>query len=669
MAAEDVLWGNGEIEPIVLPEYTISAARSSHDLHSFPLPARIIPGSRLAAAPSIDAALREDPAFSLFRRQGSTSAHPTAQGVSLRNIGPSGASRTLVVLDEVPLNDPFGGWINWSQLPALSLAGAEILHGGAGGLWGNAALGGVLALTSLPPEESSNSIRLQVDTANLRRLDGQQFLHHDTHHLRLNIQTETTDGFHPLAAENRGAVDTTLSRSHRLGQVAWRHPISVDTEATATLRFFDEKRTNGTPLQDNTTRLAHASLTIASRAESANRWKAGLWSQDQEFSSYFSAVAPDRSTEIPSNDQFAVPAQAAGFFAHREFGATGHSATLMGCEGRWVRGETREHFLFREGRFTRLRKAGGAQASLGIFLHHNHMLDTGAVLWAGLRADQWADFDGHLSESERTSGEVLRDDQHPHRTGTALSPTLGVSLPLSGVLRLRAAGYRAFRQPTLNELYRPFRVGTTTTLANPQLRTETLQGIDLGLEFHRPYLQLSAGWFHNRLEDAVGNLTLSREPSSTLRQRQNIPSIHITGGEVAAAWLPLPSLELRAALVLAHARIRSAPADPTLAGRRLAQAPNYSLSLSATWRASAATALSAQLRALGRQFEDEENRLVLDAARTLDMRLDQRLSEPASLFLELQNALDARVPTRRPTSELTSYDQPRTLRGGLSVDW
>ncbi len=67
------------------------------------------------AAFRTDDVLRQVPGFSLFRRTTSRTANPTAQGVSLRGLGASGASRALVLSDGFPLNDPFGGWVYWNR--------------------------------------------------------------------------------------------------------------------------------------------------------------------------------------------------------------------------------------------------------------------------------------------------------------------------------------------------------------------------------------------------------------------------------------------------------------------------------------------------------------------------------------------------------------------------
>ncbi|MEK0447406.1 MAG: hypothetical protein RLZZ399_2727, partial [Verrucomicrobiota bacterium] len=101
-----------------LPEFTVSA-----DLLS-PLRSGTLTLETLRASPqrSLDGTLRQIPGFSLFRRSDSLSAHPTAQGATLGNASPNGASRCTVLLDGVPLNDPFGGWIPWTRLPVATLS-------------------------------------------------------------------------------------------------------------------------------------------------------------------------------------------------------------------------------------------------------------------------------------------------------------------------------------------------------------------------------------------------------------------------------------------------------------------------------------------------------------------------------------------------------------------
>src|SRR5215212_5176250 len=101
----------------------------------------------LSGALTIDDVLRQVPGFSLFRRSGGLSANPTSQGVSLRGVGANGASRALVLLDGVPLNSPFGGWVYWNRLPRTSIENVFVQNGGISNLYGSAALGGVINIS------------------------------------------------------------------------------------------------------------------------------------------------------------------------------------------------------------------------------------------------------------------------------------------------------------------------------------------------------------------------------------------------------------------------------------------------------------------------------------------------------------------------------------------
>src|SRR5580698_10001003 len=106
---------------------------------------RIDPAT-LATSVRLDQALAAAPGVSLFRRTSSLGANPTTQGVSLRGIAGSGASRALVTLDGVPQNDPFGGWVIWTGLPTEGISGATLVRGAGSGPYGAGALTGVVAL-------------------------------------------------------------------------------------------------------------------------------------------------------------------------------------------------------------------------------------------------------------------------------------------------------------------------------------------------------------------------------------------------------------------------------------------------------------------------------------------------------------------------------------------
>src|SRR5438552_14617202 len=127
---------------------TVTATRTPERLADTPASVVILSRQTIAisASPAVDETLRQVPGFTLFRRSGSRTANPTAQGASLRGVGGSGASRAIVLGDGVPMNDPFGGWVEWGRVPRLALQRAEVLRGGASDLFGAGELAGVVQL-------------------------------------------------------------------------------------------------------------------------------------------------------------------------------------------------------------------------------------------------------------------------------------------------------------------------------------------------------------------------------------------------------------------------------------------------------------------------------------------------------------------------------------------
>ena len=134
----------------LLEQVTVTASRTEQRLGDIPASISVLHAEDIRMSPAVvaDDVLRQIPTFSLFRRTSSLSSHPTAQGVSLRGIGPSGVSRTLVLVDGAPFNDPFGGWVYWTRVPLESVDRIEVVDGSSSSLYGNYAMGGVINIVT-----------------------------------------------------------------------------------------------------------------------------------------------------------------------------------------------------------------------------------------------------------------------------------------------------------------------------------------------------------------------------------------------------------------------------------------------------------------------------------------------------------------------------------------
>ena len=694
---------------VTLPPLVVTATRAPQDLATLPLAAELVPAEALRRSPALtlDDTLRRVPAFSLFRRSGSLTANPTAQGVSLRGIGPSGASRALVLLDGIPVNDPFGGWVAWTKLPTRSLDRVEIVPGGGSSAWGPAALGGVVHLVSAPllapPPRTPGGHEdgaASRDDARARRArpstDGEVSVTAGDFRTRAGSVLATvrdqagenafrfdgavfaTDGVHLV--RDPGTIDVAADSRHERGTLAWAHRIDDTTTATATLRAWHEERGNGTPYQRNASDELFGSVTLAGSPAAApvSHWAFTLHGQKQDYRSTFSAVNAARDAETPAADQYSVPATALGASLQFTFGDESRPAdgadqaavTTLGIDTRRVDGETREYFFHSAAAsdFLRERRAGGAQTLAGLFVTHARPLAPDLTLTLGGRLDATRLADGFRRETIRATGAVLVDEEYPDRDELAFSPSLGLAWRARDTLTLRAAAYTAHRTPTLNELYRPFRVGSVTTLANPALEPETLLGGELGLAHTAP--SGLRGWeltvFQNELSDAVANVTLD----AATRQRRNLDATRVRGLELGAWWRPHPALRLDADYLLSYARVRDGgDGAAELDGKRLAQVPRHSLSAGAVWDATAALSLDLRARWYAEQFEDDLNTLTLAPATRLDLAAHYAFTPRLRLTLAVENLLDAEIETGRTTAEVVNVAPPRLARAELTWAW
>lgn len=655
-------------EAVELSAFAVGASRTARAPGEGLGAGRLLDRAALDGAAALDAGLRRDPAFGLFRRSDSLTANPTAQGVSLRGLGPSGSSRSLVLLDGVPLNDPFGGWVAWNAVPLLSLAGAEIRPGGGSAAWGSAALGGVIALVSESATgPTQGRARLAAGELGLRQAEFSGQRRHGSWLATADLRAIATDGHFALRPADRGAVDRPLDLRAQAGQVRLRRE-DLASSWELGLRHFVEERGNGTAGQGNASRASTATLGAGGRRGDVD-WRLVAYGQSQTFSSRFTSVAPDRASETPANDQFDVPATAWGGSLTVATDSGPHRL-VAGADVRGVRGETREDFLFSAGALTRRRHAGGTQRTLGAFVGAESPLTPSLRLLLQARADAWSLTDGHRREVVRGDGTVVRDETIPARDGRIANGTAEIRWQAADdgpVVRL--AAYSAHRLPTLNELHRPFRIGNVTTEANPLLRPETLRGAEAGVAWDRGPWRWSATAFRSDLRDAVGNVTLASGPAGVSRQRLNLERVRVDGWEGAVQRDWGRTLRVAVAALASHGRVGRASAQPALEDLRLAQAPRFTGTAAITWRWSETTVLTARGRWSSRQFEDDENRLPLAAAGTVDLGIERALSPRTTLRLELDNALDADVPVARAPGGPISYAAPRAARLALRHDW
>jgi outer membrane receptor protein involved in Fe transport len=609
----------------------------------------------VTAAPTVDDALRQVAGFSLFRRTGSRTANPTIQGVSLRGLGASGASRALVLMDGLPLNDPFGGWVYWGRVPRLGVERLEVLRGGSSHLYGSGALGGVAQILT-PPLGPGRSLGAEASAGGSGSVDGILTAHAASGVWggRVSVQALHTDGHLAVDESDRGPVDRPVASRHAAVDATAERRVGGDGRFFVRAMYYDEARDNGTPLQENDTWIA-----LAAAGFDRGPWSLRLWGSTQQLHQAFSAVAPDRASERLTRRQ-RVPAGAVGLSAQWSRAVGRRQHVVVGLEGRRVSGSTRETGYF-GGAATSELDAGGTQVSAAGFVEERFQMHPRWLLTATGRVDLWSQQEGYSILTPRAPAVTASDSVFPDRTEAALSPRVGLLFRASSVVSLTASAYGAFRGPTLNELYRGFRVGGTVTRPNSALGPERLWGGEIGALVAPGPLALRLTVFDAEVRDAVANVTLETTPSLVTRQRQNLGRARSTGLEAEGEARLGGRGVLTAGYTLLHARVTGFAADPSLEGRRLPHIPRHQAVVQARYESEWRVGL--QGRWIGDAWEDDRNSLVLESALLLDLFVARRIKGRLEVFAAAENLLDADVVVgRTPVRRLGA---PRLIRAGL----
>ena len=619
---------------------------------------RTIDRSMLLSAQSgrIEDALANVAGFQQFRRSDSRSANPSAQGVTLRALGGNATSRTAVLLDGVPMADPFFGFVPLSAIAPERLASARVTRGGGAGAFGGGAVAGMIDLASASASDLGLlSGEASVDNRGETTLSG-------------TFAPTLGQGFAEVSARwdrGRGFQTTPLAQRVSATVPAAYESWSASVRGVAPLAPDIELQARGLAFQDDRT-LRFAGAQAHSQGDDASLRVVGRGAWQFDVLGYvqarnFAAVTVSSTTFRKTLDEYRTPSIGVGGKIELRPPVDGGHVLRLGADVRVGTGQTAETgFSATTGAVTFRRKSGGRNTDAGLFLDDDWTL--GALkLTAGVRADRWSIARGFF-EQATPAGVVTTSNGFATRQGWETTLRGGAAWSPLPALTLRAAGYSGFRLPTLNELYRPFTVPPVTTQANAALVNERLQGFEAGFDIvPAPGMRLSATAFADRIAHAVANVTIA----TNLRQRLNVDAIRARGFEFDA-HIQHGRVRLDGSLALTDAKVVSSGIAAPLNGLRPAQTPRIAASGTLGWTPSPGFDLALTLRHTGAQFEDDLQTDVLPPATTLSAFATIPVGSVFALVLRGENLTDTAIVTRNVAGSI-DLGAPRTVWAGVRV--
>lgn len=589
-----------------------------------------------------------------FRRSDSRSANPSAQGLTLRALGGNASSRTLVLLDGVPIVDPFFGYVPFNALSADRLSEVRVTRGGGSGAFGAGALSGTIELVSagrseLPPV-SASAFYGSFDSVQLAATAAPDV---GKGYVAVSGRYDRSDGFYTTPDSQR--VAATARAAYRDWSTAIR--------AVAPIDELTELQTSVSVLRDNRTlRFQGADSSTSGEDASVRLIHRGDWAVDAvgyvQVRNFTNKVISATSFRL-SLDQRDTPALGVGGKIELRPPVGDRHMLRVGADFRRSSGELFEDsYNATTGALTLRRNAGGNQTTAGLFVEDEWKLGD-LILTGGGRVDRWSIDDGFLRE--RTAAGVLStNNSYANHDGTRATGRVGAHWQIAPIVAVRAAAYTGFRLPTLNELYRPFMVFPITTQANADLKMERLRGAEAGIDLTPlPGVALNVTAFTNRLEDAIANVTVA----TNTRRRMNVDAIVAKGIEASASVKQGP-FSLVASYAFNASRVHASGVAAGLDGFIPAQSPRQNVAATVAWAPTGGPSLSATVRHVGKQYEDDLQTDVLRAATTVDGVATLPLGHKLTLVGRVENMANVHVVTRNAGGSM-DYGTPRTFWIGV----
>jgi outer membrane cobalamin receptor len=639
---------------VLLSDVIVSASRSTQSPREVAATVNVMSREQIRTNPArtTDDVLREMPGIELPRTSSTVSG--PEEIVSIRG---ADEGRTLVMLDNVPLNDPWGEWIQWNRAPRFQLDRAEVLEGGGSSLYGNYAMGGVISLFSQPILRRGYSV---LASGGSRKAGDFSLFGSDVRGpLAGSISADygTGGGYSVLRASQRGSIDQPSSTTRRNVNARAEYSLGDVGSVFGSANYFDDDRSLGTPLTEPNER------HIASGVVGANFGSAlggaietRLFAQRQNYDSHSSVVNATRTAERPNVAQ-QIPSRDIGGSLQWSRSLGMLELLSFGGDYRHMVGELNEIVYDQTGGIAGARTSGGSQDVGGAFLQAVLVPITPLRIEASTRFDAWRSYRGSRIDDTSTPS---TSTTYPAKTNSAFAPRIGARYKILPSLTIRGSFYKAFRAPTLSEEFRTFFAGPNTFMGNPLLTPEYLTGYDVGVDWTPgPAIDVRATGFWNNYKDLDDFTFLSPGPTpgSAVLQRQNVGAARSRGAEGEIAFRLSDALNLSLSYNYDLARV---VATKAFVNRVPLQRGAARLSYDARHIAS----VSAVFRYEGPNHALGGARLAPYGVVDLDVR--HELARGAELFVAAENLFD-RDYTVNFQGPLESLGLPRTIRGGMSL--
>jgi outer membrane receptor protein involved in Fe transport len=646
-----------ESQPAASETIVVTATRSERAVSELPVSATVIRAEDIRSAPvrSVDDLVRTIPGVQMTVISGSGST-PNNQRVSMHGLG---GTRALVLLDGIPIHDPYSGIVQWQKVPLDSLRQIEVVRGGNASLFGNFALGGTINLITRPVSGNGGAADLSYGTGNSGR--AAVTLDHrltDRVSLRLSHDQNDSNGF--VRVPDAGPIDVAAWIESTI--TAARADVLLSDRSAAFVNASVSKFdiSQGTPSTYSKRDIVATSAGLHRGTGNNGLISATAFYQSQRERLVNSTLIGQRESEFVSQDG-TIPSTSAGASLEWSVQRRGVIPFLsVGVDLQQNQASEDRVTFNRSGAITQLNQVGGRQRFAGLFAQSSWRPSDKLEVLASARFDFFRSDEGR----DIITGGLAT--YYPATTSKQLDPRVSVRYAIGSRSAVRASVYRAFNAPTLRDLYRKNQTGNSVILGNPYLQPETLIGGEIGWEWATDRSHVEVNVYRSTIDAMQARAHPAGQPAN-VQQFFNLGSGRSQGVELIGDLRLSRQWSVNAGYTYADAIIAADP-NPELIGNMLPEVPAHSGSLSVRYRNDRGTSADVRGRVVSRSYAEAANAVVSPAHRVVDLSISQRLRSSVELYALVENLFDEHYYLALAVNSFRS-GLPRTVTTGVRLQW
>ena len=674
-----------------LTAVVVSATRASTTLERVPLHATVVSRAEILKSPAqtLDQLLRDIPGMNLPGAPYYTT-DPTGQQTKMRGVT---NSKVLMLVDGIPVHDPFYSTTQWFKIPLSSIERVEVLRGGSSSLWGNLAVAGVVNIVTRKPIDETAQADISYQSMNTTVASlSKNLAFANGISMRLSGDALRTDGYQttPDAFLNTVPGKTASSATNQNAQVSLYYtPAGSFTGFLRAGYHRSNEDVGGYQYGANLQKGPDAAAGFTKFLGENARADVRAWGQYVSFdksngAGCYLASATNCNTTA-TNSPLVQYANSHDDNPYRELGASGVLSSVgavgplasaqVGVDFRSVGGEDRATTYNRpttssvsSATINRTNFGRGTQRFGGLFAQAKVSPVDRFEATVSLRYDYWTNTGGIAQMTKYTNGAAGATsggsiaDSHE----TSFDPSVSARLDVAKGLSLRGAAYKSFRAPGLNNLYRSFSSTTSITIANALLEPERLKGGEVGADWRTKSLNVGATWFQYNTSGliasykipnaqaapaavvAICGATLANCPA-TVNFNTNGQDAISRGLELSGAWRVAPRLSIDGGYTYTDSHYSSATTgDPIDA--QLGAVPKHLETLGTTWRLTSKWNAFVGARHNDAMFLDVNHTIYQPAFTLVNASTSYRATERVEVYGSVNNATDVKYADNGTTS-------------------